>query len=275
MQKKIFTPIDKDEKGGASIAIAEADEPFAPHRGELHLVGSGPGGIAFLTADARSALARSIVWVGYSLYLDNLESLLRPDQVRIDSQLTHERERCEKALDLAKQGARVALISSGDSGIYGMAGLALELWLDLKVSERPFFEVHPGLSALQLAAARLGAPLMHDFCAISLSDHLTPWPLIETRLEAAAKGDFVIAIYNPRSQERLWQLNRAIELMLEYRMPNTPAAVARKVGRENEKVEIFSLSDLPVDQVDMLTLILVGNSTTRRQNDRMITPRGY
>jgi cobalt-precorrin 5A hydrolase/precorrin-3B C17-methyltransferase len=213
--------------------------------------------------------------VGYGLYLDLLEPLRRPDQARRDGKLTEERARCAKALDLARQGAKVALISSGDSGIYGMAGLALELWLALPEQERPRFEVHPGLSALQLAAARVGAPLMHDFCTISLSDRLTPWEVIEARLRAAAAGDFVVALYNPRSLGRDWQLERARQLLLEGRAGNTPVAIARQLGRREEQVDLHTLATLPVEEVDMLTLVLIGNRSTYMCDGRMVTPRGY
>ena len=238
-------------------------------------MGSGPGALDLLSGDARAALARSTVWVGFGPYLDLLEPLRRPDQLRRDGRLTAERERCAEALALASQGLRVALVSSGDSGIYGMAGLALELWLAREAIDRPSFAVHPGISALQLAAARVGAPLMHDFCTISLSDRLTPWEVIERRLRAAAAADFVVALYNPRSRGRDWQLERARTLLLEHRPPGTPVAVAHQLGREGERVSLHSLADLPVEEVDMLTLVLVGNSSTRLQDGRMVTPRGY
>jgi cobalt-precorrin 5A hydrolase/precorrin-3B C17-methyltransferase len=213
--------------------------------------------------------------VGYGLYLDLLEPLRRPDQLRRDGRLTEERARCAEALALAQAGLRVALISSGDSGIYGMAGLALELWLQQPQQDRPRFEVHPGLSALQLAAARAGAPLMHDFCTISLSDRLTPWAVIERRLQAAAAGDFVVALYNPRSLGRDWQLQRAVELLLQGRPGSTPVVLARQLGRAEEQVSLHSLGDLPVNQVDMLTLVLIGNSSSYSRDGRMVTPRGY
>jgi len=238
-------------------------------------VGSGPGRLDLLSGDARQALALASVWVGYGPYLDLLEPLRRPDQLRRDGRLTEERARCAEALDLATQGLRVALVSSGDSGIYGMAGLALEQWLARDPIDRPGFQVHPGISALQLAAARAGAPLMHDFCTISLSDRLTPWEVIERRLRAAAAGDFVVALYNPRSLGRDWQLERARTLLLEGRPARTPVALARQLGRHGETVELHTLSTLPVDRVDMLTLVLIGNSTSRVQDGRMVTPRGY
>jgi cobalt-precorrin 5A hydrolase/precorrin-3B C17-methyltransferase len=263
------------ERGAATLAVAVAERQWAPQRGELHLVGSGPGQLDLLSGDARSALARATVWVGYGPYLDLLEPLRRPDQLRRDGRLTEERARCAEALALATQGLRVALVSSGDSGIYGMAGLALELWLAREAIDRPAFQVHPGISALQLAAARAGAPLMHDFCTISLSDRLTPWEVIETRLRAAATGDFVVALYNPRSLGRDWQLERARTLLLEARPASTPVALARQLGRAGESVTLTTLESLPVEEVDMLTLVLIGSSTTRVQDGRMVTPRGY
>ena len=263
------------EQGAATVAIAQAAKQWAPQRGTLHLIGSGPGSLALLTPDARAALAESSVWVGYGLYLDLLEPLRRPDQLRSDGQLTQERERCREALELACQGLSVALVSSGDSGIYGMAGLALEQWMALAKHDRPTFQVHPGLSALQLAAARAGAPLMHDFCTVSLSDRLTPWAVIEQRLQAAADGDFVVALYNPRSKGRDWQLGRAQELLLAQRPGTTPVVLARQLGRPEEAVSLHTLGELPIEQVDMLTLVLIGNSSSRVEGGRMVTPRGY
>lgn len=263
------------EQGAATVAIASAASQWAPQRGQLHLVGSGPGSLDLLTADARRALSESCVWVGYGLYLDLLEPLRRPDQLRRDGQLTQEWQRCQEALELACQGLTVALISSGESGIYGMAGLALEQWQALAEGDRPGFTVHPGISALQLAAARAGAPLMHDFCTISLSDRLTPWSVIEQRLRAAAAADFVVALYNPRSRGRDWQLGTARELLLAGRPAQTPVVLARQLGRAEEAVSLHTLGDLPIDQVDMLTLVLIGNSSSRVSGGRMVTPRGY
>ena len=263
------------EVGAATLAVSLAEQQWAPERGEIHLVGSGPGRLDLLTADARRALARCTVWLGYGPYLELLEPLRRSDQLRREGHLTEERTRCRDALDLAIQGTAVALISSGDSGIYGMAGLALELWLALDEVDRPDFTVHPGLSAVQLAAARAGAPLMHDFCTISLSDRLTPWEVIERRLQAAANGDFVVALYNPRSSGRHWQLDRARELLLEHRPGTTPVLLARQLGRTGEHTSLHTLTDLPSEAVDMLSLVLVGNTSTRLQEGKMVTPRGY
>ena len=272
--KKIYHS-NTDEVGAVTVAISESIKPFAPGRGELHLIGSGPGELAMISHDSRSALSRSVVWIGYKLYLELLEPIRRIDQVRIDSELTCEIERCKYALELAKQGVRVALISSGDSGIYGMAGLALELWLKEMPQSRPLFQVHPGISAFQVAAAKLGAPLMHDFCCISLSDLMTPWEVIEERIKCAAKGDFVVAIYNPKSNRRTWQLKKFIEIFLKFRLPKTPVALARQLGRSQEEIEIFDLESIPLDQVDMLSLLIVGNSQSFAKDNFFVTPRGY
>ena len=147
--------------------------------------------------------------------------------------------------------------------------------MDLPETERPRFQVHPGLSALQLAAARAGAPLMHDFCTISLSDRLTPWDVIKRRIEAAASGDFVVAIYNPRSRDRNWQLTRAKEILLSARPETTPVVMARQLGRSDEQVSLHSLGNLRPEDVDMLTVLVIGNSSSRVQDGRMVTPRGY
>ena len=207
--------------------------------------------------------------------LKYLDSIRRQDQVRIDSKLTFEKDRCQLALDLAKQGVKVGLISSGDSGIYGMAGLALELWLNERVDSRPLFHVHPGISSFQMAAAKLGAPFMHDFCSISLSDLLTPWNQIEKRIKSAAIGDFVLAIFNPKSIKRDWQLKKTVDLLLECRNPSTPVAIARQLGRPEESIEIHTLETLPFDRVDMLTILVIGNSQSVIKNNKFLTPRGY
>ena len=275
IQEKQIYSSREDEFGGVTIALVELEKPFAPNKGELHLVGSGPGELEMLTSDSRRALTRCVAWLGYTPYLNYLDSIRRHDQVRIDSKLTYEKDRCQKALDLAKEGVRVALISSGDSGIYGMAGLALELWLDEPVESRPSLQVHPGISSFQMAAAKLGAPFMHDFCAISLSDLLTPWEQIEKRIKSAAIGDFVLAIFNPQSIKRDWQLKKAVDLLLEFRKPSTPVAIARQLGRPQENIEIYTLESLPFHQVDMLTILVVGNSQSMVKNNKFITPRGY
>ncbi|WP_235299981.1 cobalamin biosynthesis protein [Synechococcus sp. GFB01] len=263
------------EQGAVTLAIARCPEQWAPGQGQLHLVGSGPGRLDLLTPAARRALAESSVWVGYGLYLDLLEPLRQPDQLRCDGQLTEERQRCALAWSWPARASGWHWSRRVTAASYGMAGLALELWLAVDADQRPAFAVHPGISAVQLAAARAGAPLMHDFCTISLSDRLTPWPVIERRLEAAAAGDFVVALYNPRSRGRDWQLQRACAILLGHRPASTPVLLARQLGRPDEQVERHQLGDLPIEQVDMLTLVLVGNSTTRSQDGWMVTPRGY
>ncbi len=274
VEKSIYFSRD-NEFGAVTISVAQSLKSYAPLKGELHLVGSGPGDIAFLTNDARHALSRCVAWIGYKPYLDHLENLRRGDQVRIDSQLTEEKDRCKEALELANQGVKVALISSGDSGIYGMAGLALELLLQQSKNQRPSFEVHPGISAVQIAAAKSGAPLINDFCIISLSDLLTPWDKIEERLKSAAAGDFVVGIYNPRSKARNWQLQRAIEIFLEKRTAHTPILVAHQLGRLKEETRMYRLDSLPLEKVDMLTVLIIGNSQSLMTDGFFVTPRGY
>jgi len=274
-QSKRIHHANDSEQGAVTIAIAESAVPIAANQGELHLIGSGPGDPVLMSGAASSALKRCTAWVGYELYLDLLEPLRRPDQIRFDGQLTKEWDRCSEALELASQGAKVALISSGDSGIYGMAGLALELWLQKPEATRPHFQVHPGISALQLAAAKTGAPLMHDFCTISLSDRLTPWDVIEQRIQGAGLGDFVIALYNPRSKGRDWQLAKARKILLQHRQDTTPVAIARQLGRHNEEIRITTLGGLNPQEIDMLTVLLIGNSSSYNKDGRMVTPRGY
>tara|TARA_Y100001968_G_scaffold156259_1_gene142717 strand:- start:1842 stop:3611 length:1770 start_codon:yes stop_codon:yes gene_type:complete len=274
VQKNIFSAKD-NELGAVTISIAKSLKSFAPLRGELHLIGSGPGEISYLTNDARFALSRCVVWIGYKPYLDYLEPLRRTDQVRIDSRLTQEKVRCKEALDLANEGIKVALISSGDTGIYGLAGLALELLLQQSKDQRPSFQVHPGISAVQMAAAKSGAPLVNDFCVISLSDLLTPWEKIEQRLMAAAESDFVVGIYNPRSLGRDWQLKQAIEIFLAKRLGSTPVLFARQLGRVEEEIKTYRLDSFPCERVDMLTVLLIGNSKSLLKDGFFVTARGY
>ncbi|MDX2099531.1 MAG: precorrin-3B C(17)-methyltransferase, partial [Leptolyngbyaceae cyanobacterium bins.59] len=211
-----------------------------------------------------------------SLYVDLVRSLLRPAQIVEALPITQERQRAHRAIELAQWGLAVAVISSGDCGIYGMAGLVLE---ELRAigwdGKAPSVQAFPGITALQAAAARVGAPLMHDFCAISLSDLLTPWEVIEKRLTAAAHADFVTALYNPRSQTRLEQMGRARSIFLQWRNPETPVAIVRSAYRPDEQVTLTTLGQLPEESVDMLTIVLIGNQSTRLYEDWMITPRGY
>jgi cobalt-precorrin 5A hydrolase/precorrin-3B C17-methyltransferase len=274
----------KRRSRSATCAIARAPavldaNAVGTKRGTLAIIGIGPGARAWRTAEADAALSRASDLVGLPLYLDLLGRDIA-GKTRHERALGAEAERARLALDLAAAGRDVALISSGDAGIYGLASLAFEL-LDLAENEswrRVAVSVVPGVSALQAAAARLGAPLGNDFCAISLSDLLTPWPAIERRLEAAAAGDFVVALYNPRSQRRRTQLARACEILLRARGGETPAAVARNLGRPGESVTVTTLAGLGEAEIDMLSLVIVGSSATRvipGRLPRIYTPRGY
>ncbi len=276
-EKKIFKSLNssKSTSGAVTIAVAQSKNQYSPSTGEIHVIGSGPGDISYLTNDARKALSKCSIWIGYKMYLDLIKPLKRKDQVLIESNLTEEKERCEKAIKLAEEGIKVALISSGESGFYGMAGLLLELIQKVNKQFRPSFEVHPGISSMQLAAALGGAPLMNDFCSISLSDKLTPWESIEKRIAGALLGDFVITIFNPQSLERNWQLKRAIKLCLGYRPGNTPVLVGRQVGRQNQSKSFFTLDSIPLEEIDMLSIIIIGNSKTTLVDEIFLTPRGY
>ena len=277
IEKNIFKHKDPSGRnlGAVTIAIAESKQQFAPERGFVHVIGSGPGDLSYLTSESKAALSQCSVWIGYKRYLDLLNPLKRDDQVRINSELTQEKQRCLDAISLAQQGIKVALISSGDAGIYGMAGLLIELIQKLDFQFRPSFAIHPGISSLQLAASLAGAPLMNDFCAISLSDKLTPWETIKKRINGALVGDFVAVIFNPQSNERNWQLKTTIEMFLKYRAKTTPVLVARQVGRDQQKKRIFNLDSIPIHEIDMLSIIIIGNSSTKLVNNFLISPRGY
>ncbi|MBM3525061.1 MAG: precorrin-3B C(17)-methyltransferase, partial [Alphaproteobacteria bacterium] len=245
-------------------------------RGRLDIVGIGPGPADWRTPEASHALRAADAVVGYGLYLDLLGMLIadKPQHARA---LGEEEARVKLALELAAKGQRVALVSSGDAGIYALATLAHEL---VERSDDPAWrrlEIHgmPGVSAMQAAAARAGAPLGHDFCAISLSDLLTPIETIEERVRAAIAGDFVVAFYNPASQRRREPFHRALALLRAGRPPATPVIVARNLGREGERVEVVELQALDPDRVDMLTLLIVGSSATRIGPSGVFTPRGY
>jgi cobalt-precorrin 5A hydrolase/precorrin-3B C17-methyltransferase len=276
--------VPKRKSVRATCAMARSTAPLdatqiGRARGRLAVIGIGPGDPAWRTAEADAALAWSQDVVGYGLYLDLLGAALAGKE-RHESGLGAEEARARRALDLAASGRAVALVSSGDAGIYGMAALVLEL-IDRETRpewRRIALDVVPGVSALQAAAARLGAPLGHDFCAISLSDLLTPWPVIERRLKAAAAGDFVVALYNPRSERRRTQLPAARDILLRERAAETPVALACNLGRDGERVTVTALGALDPEDIDMLTLVLVGSSTTRLipgDPPRLYTPRGY
>lgn len=241
--------------------------------GKIIVAGIGPGSESDITPAVLSAIRQSDVIVGYKYYFQFIESAIRPDAICIDSGMKREKVRAEEAYNYATEGKVVTVISSGDAGIYGMAPLIYEMQRE-KGSNIPI-EVLPGISAFQKATSLLGAPVGHDFCVISLSDLMTPWELIEKRIKAAAMADFITAIYNPKSEGRYWQLYRLIELFLQERDPQTPVGFVRQAGREEQKVTITTLTEFDPEQVDMFTVVLIGNSQTYRFDNKMITPRGY
>lgn len=273
--------VSKRKSARATIAIAQGNQPTYQPGGRwpgiLRVVGIGPGSASHMTDDADFALLTSSDWVGYSLYLDLIEEQ-RLGQTRHDFPLGEEEARCRKAIALARHGKRVALVCSGDAAIYAMAALVYEL-IDREPC-RVAVEVHPGISAFQMASAKAGALIGHDFCCISLSDLLTPWETIERRLAAAAQGDFVIAFYNPRSLRRTDQIVQAFDILRRRRNPDTPVILASSLGRPEEKVRILRFDEFNPEDVDMLTLVMVGSSQSRaftRGDGKTYayTPRGY
>ena len=252
---------------------------------KLFITSTGPGSLDLLAPRAREVIAASTDLVAYGLYIDLLADLCAGKQHH-DLPLGQEIERARLALDLAASGKTTALLSSGDIGIYAMATLVFELldrqlqglenhpeWLDVAI------EVVPGISAMQAVASRVGAMLGHDFCTISLSDLLTPWQTIEKRLHSAGQGDFVVSFYNPVSKKRDWQLNTARDILLQYRPETTPVVLGRQLTREDENIRLISLAELDAKDVDMFTLVSVGNSESRHiqyaDQQWIYTPRGY
>ncbi|MFM7794606.1 MAG: precorrin-3B C(17)-methyltransferase, partial [Microcystis panniformis] len=227
-------------------------------QGKLAIVGTGPGALNWMSPEVREVLEKATDWVGYKTYLDLVESLRKPEIVRHESDNRVELDRAEIALDLAAKGRSVVLVSSGDPGIYAMAAAVFEV-LEKKAKQewqQIAIQVCPGISAMQAAAARVGAPLGHDFCAISLSDILKSWQVIPQRIELAARADLAIAFYNPVSQERTWQLEKAKEILLQWRSPQTPVVLARNLGRKGETVTVKFLGDVTIKDADMRTIIL-------------------
>lgn len=248
----------------------------------LTVIGLGPGDAALLAPMARQALADARVVAGYGTYLELVEPELLAGKEIVESGMMREMERVQAALDAARSGKDTVLVSSGDPGVYGMAGLALELAHERGALDEVDIAVVPGIPALCAAAALLGAPLMHDFASVSLSDLLTPWETIERRVELAAQADFVLALYNPRSKRRDWQLARALELVRRHRGPDTPVGHVRNGFREGQLVEVLTLGGMDaasLGRVDMLSLLVIGNGATRavvaQGGLRMLTPRGY
>ena len=238
---------------------------------KVYVVGIGPGSPEQITPQARAAMDRAEVLCGYTVYLELVKGLY-PDKDIYTTPMRQELERCRWALETAQSGRTVALLCSGDPGIYGMAGPLLELAQSFPEVE---VEIVPGVTAALSGGALLGAPLGHDFCVISLSDLLTPWEVIERRLECAAQGDFALCLYNPASKKRADYLKRACDILLRYKNPETVCGWVRNIGRAGQEYKILNLAQLRGEQLDMFTTVFIGSSTTQNIGGRMVTPRGY
>lgn len=243
-------------------------------KGKIIVAGIGPGSREDITPAALSAIEESDVIIGYKYYFQFIQDIIRPDTLCVDTGMKREKARAEEAYKYASEGKTVTVISSGDAGIYGMAPLIYEMRTK-KEGPQPEVEVVPGISAFQKAAALLGAPLGHDLCLISLSDLMTPWERIEKRIQAAVDGDFVTAVYNPKSEGRYWQLYRLQELFLAGRSPQTPVGYVRQAGRDEQTVSLTTLQAFDPEQIDMFTVVLIGNSQSYIADGKFITPRGY
>lgn len=244
--------------------------------GKIMLVGLGPGAVEHMTGRARAAIAEADTIIGYVTYVRLVADLIEGKEV-IKKSMTEELDRAIEALDRAKQGKKVALISSGDAGVYGMAGPTFEVLFQAGWTPDSEIEVEivPGASALNTCAALVGAPLTHDFCAISLSDLLTPWPTIARRLDAVAYADFVVALYNPKSGRRTRQIQEAQRIFLRHRDPKTPVAIVKSAFRPKQRLEFTTLEKMAEADIGMLSTVLIGNSNTFIQGGLMVTPRGY
>ena len=244
------------------------------NKNKIIVAGIGPGSEEDITPAVLRAVQESDVIVGYKYYFRFVKGYLRPDAVCVDSGMKAERQRAEEAINYALEGKTVCVISSGDAGIYGMSPLIYEMMRDKGIEDLEV-EVLPGISAFQKAAALLGCPIGHDLCILSLSDLMTPWLRIERRIEAAAYGDFITAIYNPKSQGRYWQLYRLIEIFSQHRSPDTPVGYVRQAGRPEQEVTLTTLAEFDPEQVDMFTVVLIGNTQSYNWEGHFITPRGY
>ena len=238
---------------------------------KIYVVGLGPGAGDQMTVQAKKVLDACPVIIGYTVYIDLVRPLF-PEKQFLSTPMRKEADRCKMAFEEVKKGVDVAMVCSGDSGIYGMAGLIYEIGRDYPEIG---IEIVPGITAASGGAAVLGAPLMHDFAVISLSDLLTPWEKIEKRIRGAAMADFVICLYNPSSRKRADYLKKACEYILEYQNPDTVCGYVRNIGREGEDAHILTLSELKDTEVDMFTTVYIGNSQTRNVDGKMVTPRGY
>lgn len=241
---------------------------------KISVVGIGPGGLDEMTPRARKAIESAQVVAGYNTYIKLIEPILDGKKI-IGRAMMQEVERSQLAINEALSGRDVAVVSSGDAGVYGMAGLVIEMLLDLPEGNRPQFEIIAGVSAVNAAAAILGAPLMHDFAIISLSDLMTPWQLIKKRVRLAAEADFVIALYNPKSKRRVTQLDEVQKILLEFREKNTPVGIVTNAGRDGETKILSTLEKFTQEDVNMFSLVIIGNSQTFIKAGFMLTPRGY
>lgn len=235
---------------------------------KLYVVGIGPGGRENMTFKAVEAIKNSEIIVGYTPYIDYLGNLVEGKEL-YSTGMKGEIERCQYAIDKVREGKCTSIISTGDAGLYGMAGPILELASNLDV------EIVPGVTAAFSAASELGSPIMHDYVSISLSDLMTPWEVIEKRLDRAAEADFVITIYNPKSRGRKDHLKKAIEIISRYRSGNTPVGIVKNSGRPNTETKITTIEKVDYEIVDMLCVLIIGNSNTYIRNEKIITPRGY
>jgi cobalt-precorrin 5A hydrolase/precorrin-3B C17-methyltransferase len=264
--------VTKRTSAHAALAVARRQRP----RGYLAVVGLGPGDSRHRTPAAETAVRHCEIVVGYGPYVDQCADLIGPHHEVVRSPIGSEEDRARRAVEHARVGRRVALVCSGDAGIYAMASVALEQAAASDGAAWAIdFEVVPGITAATAAAAVLGAPLGHDHAAVSLSDLLTPWATIECRLQAVAAADLVVSLYNPRSRGRPWQLDAARRILLGHRPPSTPVGVATDLSRGGERVRVTTLAELDPEEVGMTTCVVVGSSTTRVTNGRMLTPRGY
>ena len=238
----------------------------------IDVVGFGPGGYEYMTVQAIEAMKAADLIVGYTTYIDLIRGIF-PDKNFLNTPMTREVERCKIALEEARKGQQVALVSSGDSGIYGMAGIMLQV-VQASGEDIPV-RIIPGVTAASAGASMLGAPLMNDFAVISLSDLMVPLEQIMLRVQCAAEGDFVICLFNPKFRKRKFYLEKASVIVLNFRKPETPVGIVRRAGRENSSCELTTLKELKNAEVDMFTMVIIGNSTTYVRDGKMITPRGY
>ena len=244
-------------------------------KGKITVVGIGPGSVEDMTPAVVNAIGEADVVVGYQYYFQFVEPFVKEGAQCVDTGMKRERDRARRAFELAMQGKHVVVISSGDAGIYGMAPLIYEMAKERTGENEVEMVALPGISAFQKAASLLGAPVGHDFCVISLSDLMTPWATIEKRIVAAAEADFVTAVYNPKSHGRYWQLHRLKEIFLNRRSGDTPVGFVRQAGREEQNVRVTTLQDFDPEEVDMFTVVIIGNSQSYVWNQKFITPRGY